>query len=375
MRVRDVTARVLKATPETGVVFGIGKFDAFTCVLVEVTTDDGLVGYGEAIARRGAAMTKAAVEDLLAEVVIGQDPRNIERLWVLMHDRLRRWGHSGGVVLEAMSGVDIALWDVVGKAEGMAIADLLRGYGRSEVPVYGSSVYIDEEAVMVAQATEQVAAGFPALKIKIGRSTEKQGLDADVAVVRAIREAVGDSVELLVDANGAYDVATALRLCRRLESLDLAFFEEPLPPDSLDGYERLHSMTSVPLARGETDFGIFDFNRLLRRQLIDLVQPDTARCGGITGARHAYTLAFAHNVAFGPHTGFSGGISQLAAIHVAAAAPSLWRLEHMFIDNPLRELFLEPFPQARNGIVTTPTGPGLGLELDMAKVEAFTVRT
>jgi L-alanine-DL-glutamate epimerase-like enolase superfamily enzyme len=373
MRIATVRARVLEAAPSRGVVFGIGVFKAFTCVLVEVTTEDGLVGYGEAIARRGAAMTKAAVEDLLAEVVVGEDPRNIERIWVRMHDRLRRWGHSGGVVLEAMSGVDTALWDLIGKAEGQPIAQLLHGYGRTEIPVYASSVYIDEPDVMVAQTQEQVAAGFAAVKIKIGRSADKPGVDADVAVLQAIREAVGESVELLVDANGAYDAATALRLCARVEHLDLAFLEEPLPPDDLDGYARLHAMTTVPLARGETDFGIFDFNRLLTRRLIDVVQPDVARCGGITGARHTYTLAFAHNVAFAPHTGFSGGVSQLAALHVAAAAPSLWRLEHMFIDNPLRDLFLQPFPDATDGVVTVPSAPGLGLDLDLEKVDRLTV--
>lgn len=373
MKVVDVSARVLEARPAKGVVFGIGAFDAFTCVLVELRTDDGIIGYGEAIARRGPAMTKTAVETLLAEVVVGEDPHNIERIWVRMHDLLRRWGHSGGVVLEAMSGVDIALWDLVAKAEGKPIAKLLNGYGRTEVPVYGSSVYIDELDVMVAEAQQQVAAGYPAVKIKIGRSADKVGVDQDVAVLRAIRDAVGESIELLADANGAYDAATALRFCRRVEELDLAFLEEPLPPDSLDGYERLHGMTSVPLARGETDFGAFAFNTLLKRGLVDVLQPDVARCGGITGARQTYTLAFVNDVTFAPHTGFSGGISQLAAIHVAAAAPSLWRLEHMFIDNPMRELFTEPYPDQLNGTVAVPTGPGLGLDLDLEKIERYTV--
>jgi L-alanine-DL-glutamate epimerase-like enolase superfamily enzyme len=162
-------------------------------------------------------------------------------------------------------------------------------------------------------------------------------------------------------------------LCRRIEELDIAFLEEPLPPDSLDGYARLHAMTSVPLARGETDFGAFAFNTLLKRGRVDVVQPDIVRCGGITGARQTATLAFVNDVKFAPHTGFSGASSQLAALHVAAAAPSLWRLEHMFIDNPLRELFTEPYPGQRDGMVAVPTQPGLGLELDLEKVERYTV--
>ena len=373
MRITSVRAWVLEARPEAGVVFGIGKFDTYSCVLVEVLSDDGTAGYGEAIARRGPQMTKAAVESLLADVLIGEDPYDIEGLWVKMLDRLRRWGHSSGVVMEAISGADIALWDLVGKHEGKPVWQLLLGAGRSSIPVYASSVYIADQDVMISQAKEQIQAGFEALKIKIGRSADPEGMKADVEAVAGIREALGADVDLMVDANGAYDGATAVRICRALEPLDLAFFEEPLPPDDMRGYERLHSMTAIPLARGETDFSLFGFNELLTRRLIDYVQPDIARCGGITGARHVYTLAFANNIALAPHTGFSGGLSQLAAVHVSAAALGLWRLEYMFIDNPLRELFVQPFPPALNGALSPPSGPGLGMDLDMDTVERFTV--
>jgi D-galactarolactone cycloisomerase len=373
MKIAAVKARVLAAAPEHGVEFGIGSYDVYTSVLVEVTGDDGTVGYGESIARRGAEMTVAAVESLLAPVVIGQDPRNVEGLWVQMMDRLRRWGHDRGTVIEALSGVDSAIWDLVGKAESTPVWALLMGAGRERVRCYASSVYIADTETMVAEAVEQAGRGFDTIKVKIGRSRTEEGLAADVEALEGIRDAVGDKIGVVVDANGEYDAATAIRMGRHLERLDIGWFEEPVPPDDLDGYARIREVSTVPLARGETDFTPFNFRELISRRLIDVVQPDLGRCGGITGARHVYTLAYASNVDFAPHTGFSGGLSQLAAIHLAAAAPALRAVEYMFIDNPVREIFVGGFPSPVDGGLAVPTAPGLGLDLDQEKIERFTV--
>jgi L-alanine-DL-glutamate epimerase-like enolase superfamily enzyme len=158
-----------------------------------------------------------------------------------------------------------------------------------------------------------------------------------------------------------------------MEALEIGWFEEPLPPDDLAGYERVHAMTSTPLARGETDFGMWTMREVIERRLVDVVQPDLGRCGGITGARHVWTLTYLANLAFAPHTGFSGGISQLAALHVAAAAPSLAKLEYMVIDNPAREIFVGGYPRPKGGFLEAPDDPGLGLELDQQLIEDYTV--
>lgn len=364
MRIESVGARVLAARPEQGVVFALGAYDVFTLVLVEVRTDDGLVGRGEAIARRGADMTRSAVESLLAPVLVGRDARDIGGLWVEMIDRLRRWGHAGGVVVEAISGVDCALWDIAGKAAGLPVWQLLHGAGRRRVPVYASSVYIDRDEVMVEQTLEQVGAGFSAVKVKIGRAAETGGARGDVRALEAIRAAVGPDVELMVDANGAFDAATAIRVGHALAELDVKWMEEPVPPDDEAGYRRIHAQAAVPLAAGESHFGPFGFRPLAVDGLVDYVQPDLARCGGITAAMQVAAMCYAYNRRIAPHTGFSGGLSQLAALHVAAAAPSLDSLEYMFIDNPARELFVGGYPRPQQGFVDVPDGPGLGLDLD-----------
>lgn len=371
MRIESVKAELLMGRPERGVKFAIGSYDAYSLVLVTVTTDEGVTGYGEAISRRGGEMVVAAVESLLAPVLAKQDPQDIQGLWVTMMDQLRRWGHAGGVVVEAISGVDSALWDVVGKATGQPIWRLLLGAGREHVPVYASSVYIDSIQTMVDEACEQVENGFSAIKIKIGRSEADGGVRADIESMEAIRQAVGEEVDLMADANGAYDAATAIRVARALEPVDLLWLEEPVPPDDLDGYRRVHSMTTTPLAGGESVFGVFGFRPFIADSLIDYVQPDLGRCGGITAAMQIYALCYAYNLRFAPHTGFSGGVSQLGAIHVAAAVPELFRLEYMFIDNPMRELFVGGYPRVENGTLPVPQGPGLGLDVDLDRVASF----
>lgn len=371
VRISSVTARLLRASPDEGVVFAGGHYASFSAVLVEVTTDTGLVGHGEAIARTGGEATARAVESLLGPALVGEDPLDIEGLFRKQVDLLRRFGHSAGMVVEAISGVDVALWDIAGQHFEVPVYRLLLGAGRSTVPVYASSVYLDTVDRMIARTEAQVAAGFSDVKLKVGHDRAAGGKRTDLAKIAAIREAVGPDVGLSVDANSAYDAADGLWMAQRLAQLDIAFFEEPVHPDDLDGYARIRSRSDVPLAGGETLFLANGFAEYFRRGLLDVVQPDVARCGGITGARHVATLAAAHGVRFAPHTGFSGGISHLAALHVAAWAPSLYLLEYMFIDNPLREIFEQGFPRPRGGELPVPDAPGLGLALDAEKVERY----
>lgn len=366
-----VSARLLSARSQTSVTSGIGTFDTFSMVLVEIEDDSGLIGYGEALARRGGEMTVAAVENLLRPVLLQKDPRNIGGLWMEMVNRLRLWGHTSGVVMEAISGVDIALWDLVGKLEGRPVWQLLAGAGRQELPVFASSVFVDSPEAMAAQAVSFVEQGFPIVKVKIARNQAQGGLDADIEALQAIRAAIGQNIGLVVDANGAFDTSEAIRAGRAMEPLNVGWFEEPVPVDDLGGYARVNAMTSTPLARGETDFGIFTISEVIRRRLIDVVRPDPGRCAGITGSMHIATLALSQNLLFAPHTGFSGGIAQLAGVHVAAAAPTLLSFEHMLIDNPCREIFVDGYLVPVDGLLKVPTGPGLGLELDHAKLDRF----
>ena len=364
MRIKSVKCRMLSGTLETPIQFGIGAFPTFSATLVEITTDDGFTGVGECIVRKAPQVTKAVVEQMLAPVITGRDPHDVEGLWDEMFQQLRGWGHYRGFVFEAVSGIDTALWDILGKAAGLPVYKVLGGAGRDRVPCYTSSVYFAEIPAMAAQAEEQIRAGHTAIKVKIGRNARLGGRRTDVASVKAVRDAVGPDVDIMLDVNSAYDAATAIKVCRQLEADDITWIEEPVPPDDLDGYERVRKGQPIPVAAGESEFGVFGFRELIRRDAIDILQPDVARVGGFTGARRVGALVHAHNLRYAPHTGFSAGISHLASLHVAAFVPNLMTYEYFFAPNPLRDLFTEPFPQPDSGVISVPQKPGLGLELD-----------
>ena len=371
MKIAKLETHVLEAKLERPIYFGVGPYHAFTATFVEITTDDGITGVGECIARKAPRITDRVVRDLLWPVVQGRDPRDVGGLWDEMFGQLRAWGHYRGFVQEAMSGVDQALWDILARAQKLPLYKVLGGAGRASVPCYASSVYIADLDTMAKEAAAQIAKGHKALKIKLGRSAALGGLNLDIETARVCREAVGADVEMGADVNGAYDAATAIRASRRLERYDLAFLEEPVYPDDVDGYELIRRSQSIPLAGGESEFGIFGFQRLLARRALDIVQPDIARVGGFTAAMRLGALVHAHNVRYAPHTGFSCGVAHLASYHLAAAVPNLWRAEVMFIDNPLTRIFTEPLPEPKDGMITLPTAPGLGLDLDRKTLQRY----
>ncbi|MGH2625470.1 MAG: mandelate racemase/muconate lactonizing enzyme family protein, partial [Anaerolineales bacterium] len=383
MKIERVVAHPLAAKAPKPVSFSIGDYSTFYGTLVEVTTDEGVTGVGEAIARKAPQVVAGIVDDLLAPLVIGRDPRDIAGLWEQMFAQLRRWGHSRGFVLEAISGIDGALWDLLARAAGEPLYRTLRGAGRDRVACYASKVYLTDVERMAAEAAGMKGRGFRAIKVQIGRRADQGGLRGDISSVAAIREAVGPEVAIMLDANGAFDAATAIRLGRQLEPYDISWLEEPVPPDDLSGYEMIRRGQTVPLAAGESEFGIFGFRDLIERRAVDVLQPEIARIGGFTAALQLGALAYAYNLRIAPHTGFSAGVAHLASLHLAAAIPNFMTYEYMlpellgadgYTENPLRDIFTQPFPEPREGMLDLPQGPGLGLEVDWKRVQAFEVK-
>src|SRR5437870_632813 len=233
MKIKSVKCRMLAATLDTPIQFGIGAFPTFSATLVEVATDDGLVGIGECIVRRAPQATRAIVDHMLGPVLIGRDPHDVEGLWDEMFQQLRGWGHYRGFVFEALSGVDTALWDILGKAAGLPVYKVLGGAGRPRVPCYASSVYFAEVKEMATQAADQARRGHTAIKVKIGRSAQMGGRRMDVASLRAISEADGPTVDLMVDVNSAYDAATTIATCWQLEPMEITWDDVLGAPDDL----------------------------------------------------------------------------------------------------------------------------------------------
>ncbi|RPJ22386.1 MAG: mandelate racemase/muconate lactonizing enzyme family protein, partial [Planctomycetaceae bacterium] len=280
MKITNVEPIVLKAPLGEPWRIGTAVFTSMSSVLVRVDTDEGITGYGECMVRFAPAAAAAVVEEILKPVAVGQDPFEVELIWDRMYQVMRGRGHSKGYMLEAMSGVDIALWDVMGKALGQPIHRILGSYGRTTLPVYASSLLFKPTEVLVREAEELAAQGYGAMKLKIG-----QGVEPDMRNVREIRRALGDGVKLMVDANCAFDTLTALQLGRQLEAAGVYWFEEPVAPENLDGYTKLARAFDMPVAGGESEFNRWAVKELMVREGIDIIQPDLARCGGFTEAR------------------------------------------------------------------------------------------
>jgi L-alanine-DL-glutamate epimerase-like enolase superfamily enzyme len=369
VKITNLEAIVLTAPVKEPWRIGTAVLTSMNSVLVRVDTDEGVSGYGECLVRLAPMAAASIVEGILKPVVVGQDPFHVELIWDRMYRTMRGRGHSKGFFIEAMSGVDIALWDVMGKALGQPIHRLLGSYGRDRLPVYASSLLFKPTEVLVREAEELAAQGYPAVKLKVG-----QGAGTDLRNVREIRRALGVGVKLMADANSAYDTLEAMELGRQLEAEGVYWFEEPVAPDNLDGYSRLAHAFSMPVAGGESEFTRWAFKELLVREAIDIVQPDLGRCGGFTEGRKIAALASAFDVPVAPHSGASSAVAIAAAIQWAAALPNMLTFEWMYPENPLREeLLVEPLAPMRDGFVDVSQKPGLGIEIDQRALARFRV--
>ncbi len=365
-----VRAIPLTASMQAGTRTSQGDFGAVSIVLVEVTTVDGLRGYGECLGRFGARAYASLINEVLAPKLLGQSALDIRRLWQRMRASLS--GRAGGMLVEAIAGVDIALWDVVGKALGQPVHRLLGGMGRTRVDCYASSINWASQEQMEEQARQVLELGFKAIKVKLGLPVARA-----VAAATRIREVVGPGIRLSADANWAYSLDEAVAVGHALHALDYWFFEEPLVPEDVAGYAHLRRSVAVPLAAGESDYTTHHALELLRDRLVGFIQPDVARAGGISETRDIATLAASFHVAYAPHVGWSGAVCAAASLQLAAAMPAFASFECMFIANPLRdELATSEVGSARQlveGQLAVPQGPGLGVDINWDAVGRYRI--
>jgi D-galactarolactone cycloisomerase len=368
LAISAVRAFPLTARMAAGTRTSQGDYGAVSIVLVEVTTADGITGYGECLARFGVHAYAALVERLLAPLLLGESAFDIQRHARRMRRALS--GRSGGMLVEAIAGIDIALWDCVGKALGAPVHRLLGGEGRTHLDCYASSVNWADAARMEAEARAALAMGFRAMKVKLGAP-------ADTAIERArrVREVCGPDIRLGADANWAWDLDDAVRVGRALAELDYWFLEEPIAPEDLAGYAHLRRTVPIRLAAGESDYTVHHAAELLRDRLVGLIQPDVARAGGISGTRDIATLAHGFHVGYAPHVGWSGAVCVAASLQLGAAMPAFASFECMVPANPLRQSLTTVEVGAAgslvDGRVVVPDGPGLGIEIDWDAVQRF----
>ena len=379
MKITDIIVHVLRTTLAEPFAFSQGWVRQRSATVVEVTTDAGLTGWGEAFAQglEPPEIAATVIDKALRPLVTGASPLDTEVLWHRMYHATRDYGRKGAVIA-AISAIDIALWDIAGKFYRQPIHQLLGGAFRTRVQPYATGFYRirgqGEAARLADEALRHFESGFTLMKVKLGF-----GIDDDIACMQAIGRAIeGKPVALMVDTNHAYGRAEALRLGRALEAYNLRWYEEPVVPEDLQGYVECRNRLSMPIAGGENEHTLFGFRALLAAGAVDIAQPDIGSCGGITAARHIIALAHAHGVQVNPHV-WGSAIAQAASLQVIAAIPlahhSLFAqepvLEYDRSAHPFRQqLITQPIAMS-DGWVAIPALPGLGVEVDRAVVAKF----
>ena len=373
MKIRDVKTYVLDAALAEPFAYSQAWYERRGACLVEIVGEDGNSGWGEAF---GPARLTAPIVEYYKPLLIGEDALATERHWQTLYNRLRDHGQKG-LAIEALSAVDIALWDLKGRHLGVSVHRLLGGPLRRRVEAYATGFYRkrhgDPLAYLVAEAHERVAAGFTAIKLKLGF-----GLDADVRLCETVRRAIGPGIRIMVDANHAYDALGAIQLGRRIEPLDIAWFEEPVPPEDLAGYREVKAALTMPIAGGEAEFTRWGFRPLITERLVDILQPDIAAAGGISETKKIADMANAFGVRVNPHV-WGTGVALAASLQLIAALPhnppGLHPIEPLLefdqSEHPIRMAVLaEPIVQ-QDGWVEIPDRPGLGIEVDRDALAKF----
>jgi L-alanine-DL-glutamate epimerase-like enolase superfamily enzyme len=306
------------------------------------------------------------VEGQLREILIGEDPLDVERLWDVCYG-LTRWYGRKGVAISALGGVDIALWDIRGKVLGKPIYKLLRGE-RNRVPAYASALTWREDPItLAAEAERHLKNGFHGMKMRIG-----QNYEYDSAAVQIVRDTIGYDRRLMVDANARLNLAQAQRLAPQLSALKVFWFEEPFLPEDLDHYSAFRAEAGVPLAAGENEFGVQGFRELISRGLVDIVQPDCSRSGGITECLRIGLLAQEHGLRVATHT-WSDAVALVANLHLVASLANGLMVEIDQTGNDLiDDLLAEPL-RLVDGELSVPDAPGLGIELNPEILDRYTV--
>lgn len=350
----------------------MGTFTFHGWLVVEVFTDAGYVGLGNAAL--APKISKQVIDEYLKPLLIGEDPWDVERLWQHMYRKTMAFGRKG-IGMVAISALDIALWDLLGKSARQPVYRLLGGRTKSRIPVYASRLYSRNLSELAAEASRYKEEGYLAMKMRFGwgPADGAAGMQRNVDLVRAVRDAIGDSIDVMADAYMGWTLDYAKRMLPLLEPFHLRWLEEPVIPDDIHGYAELKSLGRIPIAGGEHEFTLYGFRELLEARALDYIQFDTNRVGGITQARKIAALAEAHSIPVIPHAG------QMHNYHLVMASLNSPMAEYfpmvdVEVGNELFWYVFEGEPKAKDGFVDLDDAtPGLGLTLNEARSADFEI--
>ena len=379
IKITHVIVHIIKSNLEVPFAFSQGWVTQRSATLVEIKTNNGLTGWGEAFCQglEPPEISAAVIESALKPLLLDQSPLDIEVLWHKMYNMTRDYGRKGSVV-SGISAIDIALWDIAGQFYDQPIYQLLGGCFRNKIKPYATGFYRikgkDESSRLSEEAISHYENGFDHMKIKLGF-----GLEDDIECMKSISEVLeGKNVTLMVDTNHAYGRSEALHLGYALSEYNLRWYEEPVVPEDINGYVELRSKLTMPIAGGENEHTLFGYKSLFENGAVDIAQPDIGSCGGITAAKHIIALAHSFGVEVNPHV-WGSAIAQAASIQVIASIPNTHHsifarspiLEYDQSSHPFRRELLNQPIELNNGMVDVSSKSGLGIEVNLTTIKKY----
>ena len=366
MKIKKIEPKVVSQQLKEPFHFSQWEYQSRTICLVKITTDDGNYGWGEGYGP--ANLVKAGIE-FFTPFILDMNALDHEVVWQQRYLRSLDYARKG-VLLAALSAIDIALWDIKGKHFDLPVSSLLGGRKSEFIKPYATGLYFsngdDLKDKLVQEAITYKEQGFKGIKMKVGL-----GIAKDVEYVSAIKKAIGDEVELMIDSNHAYSLKEALQLCNKLKDLDISWFEEPVSPEHYDSYRWLREKTNIPIAGGECEYLRYGFLQLFQNKSVDIAQPDICAAGGITEVKKIGALANTFGVELIPHS-WGTGVALHAALHLISNLdpipgrmfqPAPW-MELDRTENALRDVLTEPLIIVRDGMLKVPKKPGLGVDVN-----------
>ena len=387
MKIKEIKSHILQYDLKEELGYSQQYYQKRTAHLVEIRTDEGLVGWGECFGPGNVAIAnKCIIEKVIQPIILELDPMDREVIWQNVYNLLRDHGQKG-MPIQALSGIDIALWDIAGKITNMSISRLIGGRFRESIPVYGYGMMLRREDVdsladrFYEEAQSIKSMGFVATKMKVGLGPEK-----DIRLAEAVRKGIGDGFPFMVDANHCYTSSDALYVGRALEEMNAFWFEEPVAPEDLEGYLELKSLLDIKIAGGEAEFTRWGWRNILQKRCVDLAQPEVCALGGISEYLKVLAMAHAHFVPVVNHV-WGSAIAVATNLQLLAAMPPLPGgihpidplLEFDTTDNKFRdELIIDPLKiqqqvSASGGFVSIPDNPGIGVEPDPEFILKFSI--
>ena len=377
MKIAEVRTHVLECKLDQPFSWSFNRTETRGGCLVEIVAEDGTTGWGECF---GPPRLNAAIIQAFRPLLVGMDALATDVVWQTLYNQFRDQGQRG-LVVTAISGCDIALWDLKGKHFGAPVHQLMGGPFRREVRAYATGTYRRDAGDPLDYITEEVAGyvaeGFHAVKLKIGFDVA-----ADAALTEAVRDTIGPGTGLMVDANHGFDVLEAIDYGNRVAGLDIGWFEEPVVPEDLASYCDVRHGQPIPVAGGECSFTRWGFREILDQHAMDIIQPDTCAAGGLSECKKIADQATVHGVRYAPHV-WGTAIGLAAALQLLAVLPDTPPrhkprqpvLEFDRSPHPFRQAVIKGEIEHTGGVVQIPDGPGLGIEIDRDTVAAFTVAT